>query len=472
MSSPRIGIIGAGFHASTNILPALRLANIDIAALATRDIERSISALSRHGLTGRPYGSASELLEDVNVDGVIIIAQPQDQLDLVREALRNGKHVFVDKPLGLNATEARLISDAADAAGKHVMVGFMKRYAPAVRHLRDVVSSDALGKPQSFHIRFGCDSTGFASNIDDFVRLAAIHHIDIARFLFGDMVSIQSVSTNDGAHVFVKVVVTTTTGMVGTIDLIGASSIPSEQDSISVSGTRGWASLTDTRALTISRTTDGDGDWQQATSSVTTYTPAISTMSGGAQDLHIRGFVAELTAFADLVKRGNPVSSSARDNVATTAFCDAIVNAPELANSTRFMSFGAPGPVRDAINASIMDGSKTSSSDLLDVYEARKDNPPVPGEMRLLLDSSNSAIARIRFLEVRSFQLRKLTEATAALEHLSPRDWERVHKEYWTSLIPAIRESPGYEDWEITPEATVITTRFEVQPITSGKDQV
>ena len=124
MSGPEfpVGVVGAGFHASTNILPAIRAAGLDVVALATRDRDRSAAALAANGFRGTPYGSAGELLGDPAVPAVIVVAQPADQIELVLAAIRAGKAVFVDKPLGRSADEAARIADAAEAAGVDIAI--------------------------------------------------------------------------------------------------------------------------------------------------------------------------------------------------------------------------------------------------------------------------------------------------------------------------------------------------------------
>lgn len=325
-------MIGAGFHASTNIAPALQLAGIPLAALATRDLVRSREALARFGQPdGTAYGSAAELLADDSLDGVIVVAQPGDQVALTLEALAAGKHVFVDKPLGWNATEAAAVADAADAAGRDVMVGFMKRYAPVYGRLREIIGSGELGTIRSFSLRFACDSTPFCADDEQFLKLAAIHMVDLVRFLLGEVVSVSALSTGHGSHVALSVLLGFESGAAGTLDLTGLPSRSSETESLVVTGDRGYATTCESAALSVHVAPAPDAtpapSWQSLTESTTTFSPAESAMSGAGRDLHLRGFVGELEAFVAAIATNTAPSSSAHDNIATMGLVDRILAA-------------------------------------------------------------------------------------------------------------------------------------------------
>ncbi len=132
MNPIKLCFIGAGFHASTNIYPSAIEAGAVIQGIATRSLERSQAALLRFGSMGQAYDDVQLMLEHEDCDGVVVVAQPEDQVALALACIRAGKNFYVDKPLGWNAAEAKMVSDAADEAGVLLMVGFMKRYAPCI----------------------------------------------------------------------------------------------------------------------------------------------------------------------------------------------------------------------------------------------------------------------------------------------------------------------------------------------------
>ncbi|MCI2958495.1 Gfo/Idh/MocA family oxidoreductase [Agromyces atrinae] len=320
--APSIAFIGAGFHASRNLLPAAVIAGVRIDAIATRDIDRSRAALRRFGSDGVPYGDAEELLENPAVGRVAVVAQPADQPELVHAAIAHGAAVFVDKPLGTSVDEARSIAAAAERAGVDVVVGFMKRHAPSYRRLRTLIGDGALGDVRSFQLTFGCDSTAFCRTEADFVHLAAIHVIDLVRHLFGEVVDVTTHSNSTGPEVALAVALRFESGVVGSLDLVGLPSYSSETEVLRVVGTRGIATVRDVGELTLHRTGTAAPSWTDLTETTSVHRTVESAMSGIERDLFVRGFVDQMRAFAagDLTH-----SSTAADNVRTMELCARII---------------------------------------------------------------------------------------------------------------------------------------------------
>lgn len=324
--SGSIAVIGAGFHSSRNILPAAVLAGLHIRALATRSQERSAAALLRTGSTGTPYGSATALLADPAIDRVAVIAQPSDQARLAIEALQAGKHVFADKPLGWTSTEAAEIADLAEAGDRVLMVGFMKRYAPIYRQLTELLATGDLGTVRSFGLTFGCDSTPFCATAEEFVKLAAIHVIDLVRFLFGEVDRVSVQDNSDGDQISLVVGLRMANGVVGSLELSGTPAYRSETEILRVNCSRGRATAENLATLTVHRAQpDRAASWQALSETTTVHTAAESAMSGVDRDLYLRGFVGQLAGFMAAVDSGTVPVSSGRDNVLTMALCEQIL---------------------------------------------------------------------------------------------------------------------------------------------------
>lgn len=325
-----LGVIGAGFHATRNILPSVVLAGVPITALATRDTARSRAALLRFGSEGTAYADADALLADPSVRDVTVIAQPEDQAALTLRAIAAGKNVFADKPLGLNPAQAQEIADAAAEADVIVMVGFMKRHAPAYVRLRELLEEGALGTPRSFELSFGCDSTPFCATEEEFVTLAAIHVVDLVRSLFGEVESAVTHSNSAGAHIALSTTLRFASGVVGTLNLTGLPSYSSEFEMLRVSGDAGHAVVTDVARLQLHVVAEGDApSWQALSESTTVFAPAESAMSGVERDLFLRGFVGEIRAFRQAAAAHEQPSSSAADNVRTMKLCELILQADD-----------------------------------------------------------------------------------------------------------------------------------------------
>ena len=118
------------------------------------------------------------------------------------EAARNGKHVFCEKPLGLNAAEAHEMWRSAEDAGVVHMCGFNYRFVPAIRRARELVDSGALGEIVHFRARY-LQSWGWEAPTDiwRFDRAQAgtgalgdlgAHIVDLARYLCGEVAAVSA----------------------------------------------------------------------------------------------------------------------------------------------------------------------------------------------------------------------------------------------------------------------------------------
>lgn len=328
----KVCFIGAGFHATTNIYPCVVEMGAEIVAVATRSKERSQACLQRFGSTGTAYDDYHKMLQNEVCDGVIVIAQAKDQFMLVRECIKAGKNVFVDKPLGWNEVEANELAVAAESAGVVLMVGFMKRYSPIYRQLKDIIDSNYLGRVYTFEAKFACNSTRFCPTEEEVVKYVAIHLLDLFRFLFGEATHISGFHSIDGPNVSQALTFRFSNGAIGTASFVGVTAHSKESESVNVTFERGHVTATDVTTLKVHKASDfnesnGPG-WRVLAEQDTVYTPSLSTMSGCYADLYLRGFVGEIKHFLECCQdRSLTPSSNGRDNVGTMALCDRVLAA-------------------------------------------------------------------------------------------------------------------------------------------------
>jgi predicted dehydrogenase/threonine dehydrogenase-like Zn-dependent dehydrogenase len=129
-----VGVIGAGLFASTTLIPAIRrLKHVKLRGLATAT-GTSASHIGKKFQFEYATSDYRRVLEDPDIDCVFILTRHDLHASLVIEALRAGKHVFVEKPLALNLSELREIARVFGAQRskipKLLMVGFNRRYSP------------------------------------------------------------------------------------------------------------------------------------------------------------------------------------------------------------------------------------------------------------------------------------------------------------------------------------------------------
>ncbi len=93
----------------------------------------------------RTSGEIDELLADPELDAVVLATPVPTHAELALRVLEAGKHCFVEKPLATTVADAQRAVDAAEKAGRILMVGHLLEYHPAVTHLKELLDEGELG---------------------------------------------------------------------------------------------------------------------------------------------------------------------------------------------------------------------------------------------------------------------------------------------------------------------------------------
>jgi predicted dehydrogenase len=145
MRKVKWGVLGVANIAVEKVIPAMQRGEVsEIAAIASRDLARAREAAERLGI-GRAYGSYDELLADPGIEAVYNPLPNELHVPWTIKALEAGKHVLCEKPVGLDADQARSLIEARDRAGKLVAEAFMVRTHPQWRRARALVGEGAIG---------------------------------------------------------------------------------------------------------------------------------------------------------------------------------------------------------------------------------------------------------------------------------------------------------------------------------------
>ena len=140
----RAAIIGLGTWGQHLVRRAEGARHVRFTAAATRTPEKARDFAARHGLRMLPSYEAA--LADPEVDAVVLATPHTQHTGQVVAAARAGKHVFTEKPLGVNAAEARRAARACAEAGVTLAVGYNWRYQPALRHVGGLFADGTLGQ--------------------------------------------------------------------------------------------------------------------------------------------------------------------------------------------------------------------------------------------------------------------------------------------------------------------------------------
>lgn len=145
-----MGLVGPGFIAAHHIDAVRRLGDVEVIAIAGSS-EQSAKRKAQEYKVDRAYGDYKELIADPEIAVVHNTTPNHLHLPVTMAALEAGKHVISDKPLALNAEEARRLRDVAVGAGVAHVVTFNYRGNPLVQQARSMIASGETGGVKFVH---------------------------------------------------------------------------------------------------------------------------------------------------------------------------------------------------------------------------------------------------------------------------------------------------------------------------------
>lgn len=186
-----VGVIGAGSFAQRVLIPSLRGAGFDLAAIASASGLSAAAAGERFGF-GR-VGTVDDVIGDPRVGLVAVATRHATHAELAESALEAGKHVFVEKPPAVTHEQLERLRDTRRATGLIVAVGFNRRHAPLARRMREHFADRAEPIELLYRVNAGeLDSGHWLNDLDDGGgRLIGegCHFVDFACWIVGALPS-------------------------------------------------------------------------------------------------------------------------------------------------------------------------------------------------------------------------------------------------------------------------------------------
>jgi predicted dehydrogenase/threonine dehydrogenase-like Zn-dependent dehydrogenase len=192
-AKPVIGCIGAGNYGGRILIPALAKAGAELHTLVTTNGLNAVHYGKKFGFT-KASTSTDELFAQKEVNTLVIATRHDSHARLAAEALRRGRHVYVEKPLALNReqlaeVESAYAESAAQSPAPILFVGFNRRFSPHVQRMREILRGTRGPKSLSLLMNAGAmpaDHWTQDSQVGGGRILGeACHFIDLARFLVG-----------------------------------------------------------------------------------------------------------------------------------------------------------------------------------------------------------------------------------------------------------------------------------------------
>jgi Predicted dehydrogenases and related proteins len=181
----KIGLAGLGAIGRTHvdrINGKLRRAQV----VGVTDLAPEYGKKAAAGL-GLPFHESAQALLDSGVDALMVTASDPDHEAYVLAAIKAGKPVFCEKPLAPDAEACQRVIDAEMATGRMlVQVGFMRRYDPGYRQLKEMIDGGKYGAPLMMHCAHRNPEVPEAYTTPMAITNTLIHEIDTLRWLIGE----------------------------------------------------------------------------------------------------------------------------------------------------------------------------------------------------------------------------------------------------------------------------------------------
>ncbi len=209
MKKLRVGLVGCGYIAPTHLLAWENISGIKVVAMCDNHIERTKNLAEKFGINV-VYQNYQEMFEKENLNIVDIATPVQTHSEIAISAARRGMHVLCQKPFARTMDEAKATIAACSSSKVKLMVHQNFRYQPFPRLLKNMIEKNKLGQIfycRIFHrILFSPEILPIASRGSAKIAMnhvpyyltnkqlvllnMVIHHLDTARFLFGEPIRI------------------------------------------------------------------------------------------------------------------------------------------------------------------------------------------------------------------------------------------------------------------------------------------
>jgi predicted dehydrogenase len=205
----RFGIVGFGLHAVKRVMPAFaQVRHCRVAALSRRNLAEAEASATKYGIP-HAFDSAEALCASPDVDAVFVSTPDAFHLRDVLTAVAHRKPVLCEKPMAMNASEARQMVETADKTGIFLGVAHVFRFENSVLRVRELLAEGTLGRilfvrsefcyPGQNHSRQWLRDAMLACGGP--VADVGVHCVDALRFILQDEVrSVFTVANYDDAR--------------------------------------------------------------------------------------------------------------------------------------------------------------------------------------------------------------------------------------------------------------------------------
>lgn len=183
MKKVRVAVIGVGFWGRNHVRVLSEIPEVELIAICDIDRQKADTISEKYGL--KSYGDSMDMYKREKIDAVTICVWSSKLAEETIRALKMGKHAFVEKPMASSLKEAQKVLKVAESNRLKLQVGFIERFNPGVRRVKEIIEDGVIGEPIFATAR---RVSRWPQRIGDVgvVKDMAIHDIDVIRFLFNE----------------------------------------------------------------------------------------------------------------------------------------------------------------------------------------------------------------------------------------------------------------------------------------------
>jgi len=141
----KLGVIGYGYWGPNVVRNFATQPDCHVTTICDGDAKARARALSQHPMA-RAVADAGEVLTSPEIDAVAIVTPVSTHYQLAKQALENGKHIFVEKPFTASSEQAEQLIDLAERKKLAIMVDHTFLFTGAVRKMKELIDQDVLGR--------------------------------------------------------------------------------------------------------------------------------------------------------------------------------------------------------------------------------------------------------------------------------------------------------------------------------------
>ena len=182
--SLNVAVVGAGYWGKNLVRNFSVAKRCNLKYICDLD-EKILAAQKKNYPNITVTADLDAILKDKTIDAVVVAVDVPAHFEVAKKSLDSGKHIYVEKPLTLNVSDAKILIETAKKKSLKLMVGHLLEYHPAVNYIKELIGSGRLGMP--YYMYTQRVNLGIIRQNENAWWSLAPHDISVICYLFGSV---------------------------------------------------------------------------------------------------------------------------------------------------------------------------------------------------------------------------------------------------------------------------------------------